>query len=428
MNFEGLCKTIGVDFFECKKKLESTGIETNRIMYDENNYTYLQTLDDFYAERLSDPRRTVCGNIKYEFHEIITIIAVGMLVGITKIKLIVDFARENIDIFKKFLTLKDGIPSYDTFLRACHRVNINQIQECEKLWVNSLEIRRMYMEKKKKEEDSEKKDVEFRAQDGKYMNGTFCTEQKIKSKVVVTHYSTTTMEVIAELVVDEGDCELTTSIKLLNYINDLRNTITSFDALHCHQKITDTVVALGGDCTLKVKDNQKELKRDIHNFFEYGNIEGTESLDYKNENNFIIRTFYHSNDVQSLPSLSDWPNIKSFGIMNISGLRNGKSVDNNHYYVMTYDNEEFFMESSTRHWSIENHVHRYADMVFKEDSIKLRKDNAPLAANIMIKQTITFYKFVKTVAKKISMERLVNMCRTNLGNIDKFASGLLLKS
>ena len=214
----------------------------------------------------------------------------------------------------------------------------------------------------------------------------------------------------------------------LRSINDLRNTITSFDALHCHQKITDTVVALGGDCTLKVKDNQKELKRDIHNFFEYGNIEGTESLDYKNENNFIIRTFYHSNDVQSLPSLSDWPNIKSFGIMNISGLRNGKSVDNNHYYVMTYDNEEFFMESSTRHWSIENHVHRYADMVFKEDSIKLRKDNAPLAANIMIKQTITFYKFVKTVAKKISMERLVNMCRTNLGNIDKFASGLLLKS
>lgn len=52
---------------------------------------------------------------------------------------VADHAEENLDWFRKFMPLKNGVPSHDTFSRVFSRLDPVLLSECVSRWVDSLQ-------------------------------------------------------------------------------------------------------------------------------------------------------------------------------------------------------------------------------------------------------------------------------------------------
>jgi len=73
-----------------------------------------------------------------------------------------------------------------------------------------------------------------------------------------------------------------------------------------------------------------------------------------------------------------FPGLVAFGrIDSVWTKRGGKTKSQTQYVVMSQRLPAWRMLSITRrHWSVENHLHRQLDVVFREDDARTRKDNA----------------------------------------------------
>src|ERR1043165_2307037 len=69
------------------------------------------------VKTIADPRRQ-CRNLKHHLHDIIVLGFSGTLAGCDDFVEIADWAKQNIDFFRSFLELPEGIPSHDTFGRV----------------------------------------------------------------------------------------------------------------------------------------------------------------------------------------------------------------------------------------------------------------------------------------------------------------------
>ena len=68
------------------------------------------------------------------------------------------------------------------------------------------------------------------------------------------------------------------------------------------------------------------------------------------------------------------------------------------------------MATTRRHWSVENHLHRQLDVVFREDDARARKDNAP--GNLSLIRRIAL-DMLQAHPDSRSVARKVNLARWN---------------
>lgn len=416
----GQISKLNNDYTE-KLKDSFSDVNTDKICINNGSYECFTMLHKLLIETVKDYRRTAYGNVKYDIWEILTIVIICIITGITIVKYIMDFARKEEAIFKNFLELKNGIPKYDFFLELIHKIDPKELSQCRNKFLKFLE--KYIPNIKYKEILYMGIPLKVYALDGKKILGSECIATNEKAPNVVSCFNVYTGETITEETVINKSNEIPSNMEIVKRLGNLENTVITLDALGCQKELADEVDGRNGLFLFHVKRNHPTLYDDIKFAFEYKYNEASNSFE-KNRNRFECRFFYYSNDISYIPSLSEWPSVKAYGGIYKVTMQNGEITCEPHFYIMNFDSKELFIEISRKYWAIENELHYIEDVTFGEDACKVRKDNGPSVLNVIRKIGVTIFKRISHLTgKKFGTKRLVNFVRNSINDFSKLISG-----
>ena len=176
----------------------------------------------------------------------ITILAV--ICGAQNWEEIEDFGNARFDFFSKYLDLKNGVPSHDTFNRFFSLYDPKSFQTIFVEWLSSL----IHVKEK------------HIAIDGKACRGS--RKKSGKMLHLLNAYLTDDCSFLGQEKTDQKSNEITAIPKLLEVL-DLQYALVSIDAMCCQKEIAKQIVTQKGAYLLAVKDNQKTLYEDIKSAF-----------------------------------------------------------------------------------------------------------------------------------------------------------------
>src|SRR3954466_150373 len=154
------------------------------------------------------------------------------------------FGKAELDFFRRFLDLPNGIPSHDTFGRVFARLDPDQFEACFRDWVAAVTARL----------------PGHVAIDGKSLKGS---RDGVSSAIhLVSAWATEARLTLGLVAVDDKGNEITAIPKLLQIL-DLEGALVSIDAIGCQKEIASKVREQKADYLLAVKLNQPRLFEDI---------------------------------------------------------------------------------------------------------------------------------------------------------------------
>jgi len=182
-------------------------------------------------------------------HPLINILVIaicGVISGADGWTDIEDFGKAKQDWFSRFLDLKNGIPSHDTFGRVFSRIDPEQFQQGFLSWMQTVQ---------------KILPGTVIPIDGKQLRGSHDRKLGKNAIYMVSAWSQANHLVLGQYQVDEKSNEITAIPKLLNVL-DITGCIVTIDAMGCQTEIATQIVDGGGDYLLALKGNQGRLHED----------------------------------------------------------------------------------------------------------------------------------------------------------------------
>src|SRR5512137_2516023 len=161
-----------------------------------------------------------------------------------------DFGKAKREWFKTFLTLRNGIPSHDTFNRVFAVLDPQQFLDCFLRWTQSL--RQVVSQ-------------EIVALDGKALRRAL--NQGQSTKYVVSAWAESNGLVLGQLKVADKSNEITAVPELLRML-ELSGCIVSIDAMGCQKKIAKEIMEADADYVLALKGNQETVHQEVKSFLD----------------------------------------------------------------------------------------------------------------------------------------------------------------
>ena len=190
----------------------------------------------------------------------------------------------------------------------------------------------------------------------------------------------------------------------------LKGCIVTGDALHCHPEMARQVRAQGGHYVLKLKGNNAPLRAAAEAAFARAEAAGTltwhATEDTAHDRGETRRgcVFPVSEDAPPFPDMAAFGRIDSERTK-----KGGQTERKTHYLVMSQRLPASRMLAvSRRHWSVENHLHRQLDVVFREDDARARKDHAPANLSVIRRMALDMLRAhpdPRSIARKMNLAR-----------------------
>jgi len=323
-----------------------------------------------YFNELVDPRSS--GYTKHHFGEVIFIAFVSIICGIKSYELMEEFGDTNEEWFRKWISLPNGVPCFNTFSRILEALCPKQFSSCIahhlEETVGALEFDQI-------------------AIDGKALRGS---ATKTSSHLhMVSAWACDRGLTLGQKSVDEKSNEITAIPELLEALN-LKGSVVTIDAMGTQKAIAEQIIEQEGEYILSVKANQKSLLKELRDYFvsiaqQKSTIdqESWESHGSKERNRSRMehrKTIVCNNlSWMSVEIREQWKGMKSVVLVE----RKRKDLDNNwtlesHFYISSLEapNAEKMAHYIRSHWSIENTCHWTLDVTFQEDKSKVRQENA----------------------------------------------------
>ena len=197
---------------------------------------------------VSDPRR---GNAQR--HELLDILAIALVASVCGAEGCVDFAEFAVDrepLLREFLSLKNGLPSHDTFSRVFRLLDPAAFGRAFEAFLDDLGAG----------------GDGVLAIDGKALRRSFDRAAGRSPLNVVTAFGTGARMAIAQAGVPEGGSEILAARALLGTL-ELDGVLVTGDALHAQADTAKVVLAQGGDYLFALKANRPAMLRDVEAFF-----------------------------------------------------------------------------------------------------------------------------------------------------------------
>jgi predicted transposase YbfD/YdcC len=356
-----------------------------------------KTLIESFTE-IKDPRES---NISHALIDIILIAILAVLCGADGFNEIEDFGKSKEKWLRKYLKLKNGIPSHDTFNNVLSALNPAEFHKCFMDWVTFLQ---------------EKVSKEIVSIDGKSIRRTKDNKNELKAVHIVSAWANKNQMVLGQLKVDEKSNEITAIPELIKIL-DIEGCIITIDAMGTQADIAESIIDNSAEYILPVKDNQKTLHNELEAYFNDEIIpkEKQELIDSgiyyktseKDHGRIEQRQYYISKDISCISKPDKWKNIKGIG-MTINTIQNGtKLCHTQKFYIMSdIKNVYEFAKGVRSHWGIETSLHWCLDVGFREDESRARKDNAAENLNIIRHMTLNMLKKEKSAKSGIAGKRL----------------------
>lgn len=316
---------------------------------------------------LEDPREPSNGTL-HDFGEILVIAICAMLSDADNVEDIALLGRLKEDWLRRFLTLKNGIPSHDTFERIFRILDPKRFEAVFRQWVGGI-VTALGGQM---------------AIDGKTLCGSADGEGPPAHRV--SAFATDLGLVLGQEKVAHKRNEITAIPVLLEALY-LQGFLVSIDAMGCQKDIAAQIVAKGGDYLLAVKGNQPTLLKGVELAF----TDRPESLPQhehvENSRGRIVVQISRILPAKGIVDLADWPKCQTVGRVDSFRVVGGKPSElEQRYYISSRSLSAENLAMAVRaHWGIENRLHWMLDVNFGEDRCQVRKDNAPQNLSLLKK-------------------------------------------
>jgi predicted transposase YbfD/YdcC len=349
---------------------------------------------DHFTE-LTDPRRR---EVIYPLVNVVVIAICAVICGADDFVAIAKFGRTKREWLARFLDLETGIPSHDRFNAIFAAIRPAEFEKCLLSWITALH---------------EITDGQVIAIDGKTLRRSFDTANGKAAIHMVSAWATMNHISLGQVVVDAKSNEITAIPKLLEML-ELSGAMVTIDAMGCQTEIARRIVGAGADYCLAVKDNQPTLHQGIIDYFEShaeDDFEGVRmryhTTDEKGHGREEARHYMICPVPEELPDRSRWADLKAIGVAINVTERDGKTVGENRYYILSkFVAAGRFADAVRSHWSIENRLHWQLDVTFQEDQCRIRQGNADANFSILRRSALSLLKNETTLKVGIKNKRL----------------------
>ena len=320
-------------------------------------------MEEFGAcwEGLEDPRT---GNAAlHDFHDLMMIALCTVLCGGQNATDMAEFAKAKETFLREFLSLKNGIPSHDTFSRLFRLLDPEKFGAAFQRFMAAFS----------------KQCQGVVAIDGKVLRRSFNRASSKSALHMVSAWGCELGMVLAQIATDAKSNEITAVPKLLKMLS-LKDTIVTVDALNCQRTIAQQIVDQGGDYALALKGNQGTLHADVSLYLddpvrEAGDTDTTVDAD---NGRIETRVATLTTNIGWLQHGHEWPGLKCIGKITRTRETTAKTTVETAYYLLsTPMTAKRFNAVVRSHWGIENRLHWRLDVIMNEDQDRNRMDNSP---------------------------------------------------
>jgi predicted transposase YbfD/YdcC len=324
---------------------------------------------------ITDPRQP--GKIEHDLVELLVVAVNAVLVGADTFVEIELWAKEKLDWLRGYLRLEAGIPSHDTFGRLFGLIDPKEFEAAFRRWVGAIL-------------PALGQDAVV-AIDGKTSRRT----GKVDATPLhlVSAFAAEAGLVLGQRATAEKSNEKTAIPELLATLA-LEGCIVTIDAMGTQANIAQAIRDRAANYVLAVKDNQPTLAASMRDFFELFKA-GPDKTPHtmaqtveKDHGRLETRCCYVFDQLACLHKPEQWPDLKSFAVIESQRCINGKvAVEQRYYLSSLMPDADRLLRAIRAHWSIENRLHWCMDVAFADDQMRARSGHA--AHNLAVLKHIT---------------------------------------
>ena len=353
-------------------------------------------------KKIDDPRMP--GMIEYPLEEILLIAFLAALGNADTWLEIEDFGRAKKQWLRKFMRLKNGIPSHDTFRRVLSLIDTDQLQKATvALLMENINAIKRAMESSMPPKDTGKRLI---CVDGKEQKGTgrlYNTDAKIRNLQTLHVYDASNEICLFSRPIAEKTNEIPVAQELLSSMN-LKDCIVTFDAMHTQKDTISIIRNQKGDYVGGLKGNQTGLLEEAAGYFEEQDLLShyKKKGDYikkteKAHNRIETREFYLIRPIKS-KIVKEWKGLKAFicCVKTSASKTNPDDIKTEiRYYLASCDDIELCAEAIRGHWKVENNLHWHLDYSFHEDENTTMDKKAFNNLSLLRKMALSICKLAK---------------------------------
>lgn len=325
---------------------------------------------------ITDPRQAK--KTRHDLVEVLVVAVNGVMAGADTFVEIEAWANEKLAWFRRYLKLEHGIPSHDTLGRLFGLIQPDEFEAAFRRWVSSV-LPALGPEA-------------VVAIDGKTSRRT----GKVDATPLhlVSAFAAGAGLVLGQMATAQKSNEKM-AIPVLLQTLALEGCIVTIDAMGTQADIAQAIRNRKADYVLAVKDNQPTLADSIRDFFAlfksapanktpHGFFESIE----KNHGRIEHRRCFVFDQLDCLHNPTQWPELKSFVVIESERTIKGKSSLEHRYYISSLlPDAERAAGAIRQHWAVENSLHWCMDVAFADDQMRARTGHA--AHNLAVLKHIT---------------------------------------
>lgn len=366
-------------------------------------------------KQVHDPRMP--GMVEYPIEEIILMTFLAIMGSASTWEEIEGFAVSRERWLKKFIPLRNGIPSHDTFRRVFSLINTRQLQD---MTVHLLTENLFAIKKALGMNDDEIRQI---CVDGKEQRGSgrkYNSDDKVKNLQTLHIYDASNSICLYSEAISEKTNEIPVAQDILKKM-DLRNCIVTFDALHMQKKTVEAIADSKGDYVGGLKGNQSGLLEEAAAYFDEQDLldhyrsKGQYYSTTEKSHGQIEKREYYLCYAMKRKATKDWKKLKCFicFIKEIIPIHGGESKKEIRYYASSTDDTKLCADAIRGHWGVENTLHWHLDFSFREDDNTTMDESAFNNYSLMNKMALTLLKLAKPVMKNRSIKTIRKMLGWN---------------